>query len=734
MTALERLAIEHLLLRLRPLNRALRAAVARQAAEAAQLDRPDLVPYCITDEQVGRLLDRVGSWAVERMGDAAPAPLTGPERAAEQELRDRAAAGGFTLPLDQMADLLELSPTEQESLLLCVTPELDRAYERIFAYLLDDLNRRHACAELLLILTDSPGEDWLARRSIFSRVGRLRRLGLIRARGDAPTELRQEFAPVPRLMDYLLGSGGDLTVLAHDPGAIAVPARFSVPAHVDARRLDLLGRAIRCGQLDLVGVWGAVRAGQHDVVVAIAQAAGLPLRRVPSMDLAKESAELAIAVGEALDMAATLRTLLWIPIEQLADDDRQVLQELLTRSRTPACLSGAYPWRPTRAMSSRTWAEIEVSEPGYRDRKAMWSAALPALNDRDAELLGDLAARYRMSSDELRAVATVARTDGLIGGNGKRQSGGTLASWVEGAAATVAHRPTDGFARAIRPRRGPNDLVLPQEHHQMVLEIAAAFRDWPRVAEMWGFAHHANGGAGVKALFTGEPGTGKTLAAEVIAGMLDLTMLKVDVSRVVSKWVGETEKNLEAAFQQAEDGHAVLFFDEADALFGKRGEIKHGVDRYANLEVGFLLQRLEQSDGLVILASNRKENIDAAFTSRFHYIVHFPRPGIQERRRIWRIAFPSETPLACDVDLDALAELDMTGASIAGAARSAALLAAQAADREITNGHVVCGVSRQYQRDARLLRPEDLGPYAAFLQGERQHHGAGGQGGETHAG
>ena len=249
----------------------------------------------------------------------------------------------------------------------------------------------------------------------------------------------------------------------------------------------------------------------------------------------------------------------------------------------------------------------------------------------------------------------------------------------------------------------------------MVLELAAACRAWPRIAEDWGFAARGGGG-GVKALFTGEPGTGKTLAAEVIAGMLGLTLLKIDLSQVVSKWVGETEKNLEAAFRQAEDSQALLFFDEADALFGKRGEVKHGMDRYANLEVGFLLQRLEQSDALVILASNLKENLDKAFTRRFHYIIHFPRPEISERERIWRLAFPPEVPLAPNVDFAALANLEMTGASISGAARSAALLAADSPRTEISMTQIVHGISRQYQRESRLLRPDELGQYAQLLE------------------
>src|SRR5262249_55158992 len=157
---------------------------------------------------------------------------------------------------------------------------------------------------------------------------------------------------------------------------------------------------------------------------------------------------------------------------------------------------------------------------------------------------------------------------------------------------------------------------LAPEQHGHVLEIARFYRSWPRVATAWGLGR-VSPGEGMKALFTGEPGTGKTLAAEVVAGLLGLLLLKIDLAQVVSKWIGETEKNLEVAFREAEESDAVLFFDEADALFGKRGEVQRGTDRYANLEVSYLLQRLEEHDGLVILASNLKDQIDTAFTRRF---------------------------------------------------------------------------------------------------------------------
>ena len=221
----------------------------------------------------------------------------------------------------------------------------------------------------------------------------------------------------------------------------------------------------------------------------------------------------------------------------------------------------------------------------------------------------------------------------------------------------------------------------------------------------------------MKVLFTGDPGTGKTLAAEVIAGLLELPLYKVDLAHVVSKWVGETEKNLEAVFREAEESHAVLFFDEAEALFGKRGEIQHGTDRYANLEVSYLLQRLENSRGLVILASNLKDQIDGAFVRRFHVGVHFPRPALPERRRIWQRAFPPSAPLDAQVNLDALARLDLTGAGIVGSARTSALIAANAGSPSIGMDHVIRATARQFRREARVLTPSELGAYGAMLQG-----------------
>jgi hypothetical protein len=686
------LAVEHLRVRLAELHQALRTAVARQSEAAALLTRPDLTPFCVTDEQVDALLDRVDVFT-EAMTEPASAPRPDPE--SEQHLRRLAAARGVTLPLDALSTRYGLTRVEQDALLLVAAPELDPGYERVYAYVVDNLNRRAPCVELLVTVVAEAPADRLAVRRALGAAGRLRRYGLLRAYGEAPSEPARELALGGGVFEYLMGWGGDVGILGHDPGEVTRPERQVASPYLRLERLSALGRALAAGDVDVVGLWGCPPDSQVDAAQALAAAAGKPLRRATG------------EVARDLRTAAALDAILWLRT------DGGDFDEAWVRSGVPLCLTGANPWRPPALLAARTYAELTIPVPNFPERREMWSSAFPVL---DPAVLADLAARYRMSGGELRAVAAVADADARLSGNGH-----PITEHVEPAIATVTRGRTSGVVQSIIPRRGPADLVLPDAQMSQIAEIASAFRAWPRIAESWGFARKTTTG-GVKALFTGEPGTGKTMSAEVVTGMLGLELLKVDLAQVVSKWVGETEKNMEEVFRQAEDSHAVLLFDEADALFGKRGEVKHGTDRYANLEVGYLLQRLEASDGLIILTSNLKENIDPAFTRRFHFVVHFPRPGLAERRRLWELAFPPEAPLSPDVDVDVLCRLDMTGAGIASAARTAALSAADSVSSSISMRHVVRGVSRQFQREARLFRPAELGRYAGLLTENGSSH------------
>lgn len=220
-------------------------------------------------------------------------------------------------------------------------------------------------------------------------------------------------------------------------------------------------------------------------------------------------------------------------------------------------------------------------------------------------------------------------------------------------------------------------LVLPSEQKELLHQITEQVSKRKRVYEDWGFRERMNRGLGISALFAGESGTGKTMAAEVIANDLELDLFRIDLSAVISKYIGETEKNLRKLFDAAEDSGAILFFDEADALFGKRSEVKDSHDRYANIEINYLLQRMEGYRGLAILATNMKSALDKAFVRRLRFIVDFPFPGVEERKEIWRKVFPPETPVDEGVVFQFLAKHPLTGGSIHNVALNAAFLAAQ---------------------------------------------------------
>jgi hypothetical protein len=258
----------------------------------------------------------------------------------------------------------------------------------------------------------------------------------------------------------------------------------------------------------------------------------------------------------------------------------------------------------------------------------------------------------------------------------------------------------DDLAQRIEAMAGWEDLVLPEDELAVLREIELHVRARARVHEQWGFAHKSARGLGVSALFEGASGTGKTMAAEVLAGDLDLDLYRIDLSQVVSKYIGETEKNLRRVFDAAETGGAILLFDEADALFGKRSEVKDSHDRYANIEVSYLLQRMEAYRGLAILTTNQRDALDEAFMRRIRFVVRFPFPDHAQRAEIWRRIFPPETPVS-ELDDDALAELSLAGGNIRNVALFAAFLAADEGEA-VGMRHVARAAVREC---AKLERP-----------------------------
>ena len=343
--------------------------------------------------------------------------------------------------------------------------------------------------------------------------------------------------------------------------------------------------------------------------------------------------------------------------------------------------------QPLECLPDRPWQELRgVREPVTEQE---WDAAV-----------GQVHAGHRLTQEQL---GLVRRAVHATGGD------------VEASIRRLASGHLDGLARRITPRRSWPDLVLAPEEKEQLAELVSRYRHRGTVYDRWGFAPLPS--AGIVALFAGPSGTGKTLAAEVVAHALGLDLYKIDLSAIVSKWIGETEKNLERIFASAAAGNLVLFFDEADALFGKRSDVSDAHDRYANIEVSYLLQRLEAYDGLVVLATNLQGNIDPAFLRRIHISVEFAVPGTVERRAIWEGAFPATAPLA-DIDFDALAgQFKVTGGAIRNAALAAAFMAAEAGE-PVSTLWVVRGLRREFQKLGRLRTGSEFDRYLALVDDE----------------
>jgi SpoVK/Ycf46/Vps4 family AAA+-type ATPase len=313
-----------------------------------------------------------------------------------------------------------------------------------------------------------------------------------------------------------------------------------------------------------------------------------------------------------------------------------------------------------------------------------------------------VAARFQLSMRQIEYAARLARADALGRGSAELRA----AHLVRGARAASRTRLGE-LARRLAGRRDWNDLILPETQLAELRSISAYLRHRDLVLGDWGYGEVV-ASQGLKVLFAGPSGTGKTLAAQVVAGDLGVDVFRVDLATVVSKYIGETERNLDRIFAAAEGSNAILFFDEADALFGKRSEVKDAHDRYANIEVAYLLQRMESYAGAVVLATNYRRNVDEAFLRRLDFAIDFPFPEAPERAQIWRRLVPEATPLADDVDTDALAtSYELSGGSIRNCSVAAAFMAADDGGR-VAMRHLVRAIAAEYRKNGRLMVDGDF--------------------------
>jgi hypothetical protein len=365
-------------------------------------------------------------------------------------------------------------------------------------------------------------------------------------------------------------------------------------------------------------------------------------------------------------------------------------------------VAGASLWLPKGTTRDRRVVEQAFPIPAFGHRRSLWERFLDASDTVEAHALDALAGQFMLTSGQIRDAVSTAKDRAAQAGHPVGRED------LFAAARAHSNVRLASLANKIVPRFQWEDIVLPEDQLALLREIINTVRGRPKVLDTWGVGRKLASSRGVTVLFSGPPGTGKTMAAEIIADELGLDLYKIDLSTVVSKYIGETEKNIERIFKEAERSNAILFFDEADALFGKRSEVRDSHDRYANIEISYLLQRMEAYDGVTILATNLRGNLDEAFTRRLQFAVNFPFPEAEDRQRIWRSLFPDDVPRAEELDFNYLAEhFRLAGGNIRNIIVSAAYLAA-ADGNHVTMDHLLHGTRRELQKMGRLVREEDL--------------------------
>lgn len=581
-----------------------------------------------------------------------------------------------------LAQRLGLSRFEQELLLLCAAVELDTRIAGLCAQAQGDPNRPYPTFALGMALFDDPAWDALSPE----RPLRHWRLIEINQPGAQPLTTSPIRAD-ERIVNYLKG----LNYLDDRLSPLLIPfdTKLSGVQEGPSDAGDGLGKpptlppsqealayvAIQSLQLGaarppLIQLVGADAVSKQLVAGHVAASLGLTLFRLPAEALPTQSGELETLARLWERESSLLPIALYLDAqdaEERAETEKgsevSPLRRFLTRSQGIFFLSTREVWPGLGSKS----VVLDVEKPTPAEQRAAWTAIL---GSQSSDLPAKLTGQFNLN---LPAIQGVARTESAASSNGKSSQ----LERVWSACLTRTRPRLDVLAERIEPIATWDDIVLPENEMNLLRQIADQVEQRSKVYDEWGFRERMNRGLGISALFAGESGTGKTMAAEVIANDLRLNLYSIDLSAVVSKYIGETEKNLRRLFDAAEDGGAILFFDEADALFGKRSEVKDSHDRYANIEINYLLQRMEAYRGLAILATNMKSALDHAFLRRLRFIVNFPFPSKEDRARIWQQVFPSPTPVD-GLDFAHLARLNLTGGNIHNIALSAAFLAAKA--------------------------------------------------------
>jgi ATPase family associated with various cellular activities (AAA) len=618
----------------------------------------------------------------------------------QEELQIAATAMPSLSAIDRVCRIFGLSPFERDILLLCAGIEFSSEFHQLCNIANQDPQRSYPTFSLALAALPNPHWDALTPNAA------LRRWRLIQI-GEGQTLTLSPLKIDERILHYLVGTQYLDERLTGTIESVNCTDEL-IPSHQDlAQRITkILSQNDRSKSLPLIQLCGIETTSKQSIATTVCR--NLSMRVVPVIPIELDNlirlwTREVILSGNAL--------LLDCEEIDLTDLPRiTAISHLVERINGVFIISS----REGIRVQQKSAIRFDVNKPTSTEQNLIWQNSLievaPQLNGQ----INSLVNQFNLGADTIRTACAAAA--GYLDLETKEQGmsssfllspANSLTEILWDACRVQARPRLDELAQRIEPGSTWDDLILPAAQKQILIDVAAHVRQRGKVYETWGFGGKGSRGLGISALFAGASGTGKTLAAEVLANTLRLDLYRIDLSSVVSKYIGETEKNLRQVFDCAEQGGAILLFDEADALFGKRSEVKDSKDRYANIEVSYLLQRMESYPGLAILTTNLKSSIDTAFLRRIRFMVQFPFPDATQRAEIWRQVFPSDTPTQ-DLDATQLARLNVSGGNIRNIALNAAFLAADAGE-SVQMKHLLRAAQSEYAKLEKSLTEAEIG-------------------------
>ena len=628
------------------------------------------------------------------------------------------------LRLHILSELFQLDPFEIDILLICLAPELDLRYEKLYAYLQNDVTKKRPSVDIVLTLLCSSTEERFSARDKFSYTATLINNHLIYFTDDNSMDqvplLSRPIQVDERIISYLLGYDEIDRSISNFSEIIKPEKSFSdiLSTKDNKNTLKELVQWHSHKKVPLIFLFhGPYGTGKKMTAEAICKELEKPLMVVDSKALIKDGSfkTLNLILREARLQHSLLyleRFDVLLKEENTEIKIKNIMQELDYFEKW-VFLSGKTPWELPASLINHIFINYTFPLPSYTLRKYIWESLINSHDNISGDIdFAALAGKFKFSGGQINDAIFAAINIAAV-----KQPGGSelsMSDLYDGCKAQ-SNKNLVAFAKKIKPHYQWEDIILPDDIKEQLKEINGYIKYKGTVYDDWGFDRKFSLGKGLNILFSGPSGAGKTMAAEIIANKVELDIYKIDLSSVVSKYIGETEKILNKIFIEAQTSNAILFFDEADALFGKRTEIRDSHDRYANIEVNYLLQKMEEHEGIVIMATNYKKNIDDAFLRRLHITIEFPFPDEKLRQKIWTNIFPEETLVDEAVDFNFMANFKITGGNIKNIALSAAFLSAGKSDI-ITMEHIIKATKREFQKMGKLCTSGDFREYYKFVK------------------